>query len=60
MRRLVRECGFDLDLVPVVGSGVDRTQIRDRLRETPSERVARAGAEWEAVKPLRGAARPRA
>ena len=38
LERLLRAAGTSLATEPRLGAGVDRTQIRDRLRMTPSER----------------------
>jgi len=40
--RLLEGCGYGLEMEPRLGIGVDRTQIRDLLKLTPSERLARA------------------
>lgn len=40
--RLLEGCGYGLDSLPRLGIGVDRTQIRELLKLTPSERLARA------------------
>ena len=40
--RLLEGCGYGLEVEPRLGLGVDRTQIRDLLKLTPSERLARA------------------
>ena len=36
----MRACGFDLEVEPVLGFGVDRSQIRELLALTPDQRVA--------------------
>ena len=41
LNRLLRACGFDLEVEPLLGRGVDRSQIRQLLELTPAERVAR-------------------
>lgn len=38
--RLLAACGFGLEVLPRLGIGVDRTQIRALLRLSPSERLA--------------------
>ena len=43
--RLLRACGFDLEVARLAGIGVDRTAIRDLLKLTPTERVRLATAE---------------
>lgn len=40
--RLLEGCGYGLEVETRLGIGVDRTQIRDLLKLTPSERLARA------------------
>lgn len=40
--RLLAACEFGLEVMPRLGIGVDRTQIRDLLELSPSERLARA------------------
>lgn len=56
MSRLLRACGFDLEAEPLLGLGVDRTQIRERLRMTPRERIENTAAAAEAVSRIRGRA----
>ena len=56
LSRLLRACNFDLEVEPRLGLGVDRSQLRDNLRLTPAERIARAGKE-AGVLELIGAAR---
>jgi predicted transcriptional regulator len=57
LSRLLRACGFELEAEPLLGLGVDRTQIRERLSLTPRERVQNAAAASEAVARIRGRAR---
>lgn len=38
--RLLEGCGYGLESMPRLGIGVDRTQIRELLKLTPSERLA--------------------
>jgi len=40
--RLLEACDYGLESMPRLGIGVDRTQIRELLKLTPSERLARA------------------
>lgn len=40
--RLLEGCGFGLEVLPRLGIGVDRTQIRALLDLTPSERLSLA------------------
>lgn len=56
LQRLLRECGVELQLRPRPGAGVDRTQLRERLRLSPLERIEQAAAAARAIAPLRGAA----
>jgi len=42
LNRLLRACGFDLEVAPLLGQGVDRSQIRQLVKLTPAERIARA------------------
>ncbi|MEK6619648.1 MAG: helix-turn-helix domain-containing protein [Chloroflexota bacterium] len=56
--RLLRACGYELDIRHVLGEGVDRTLIHEMLRLTPGERVRRAGEEARAIAPF-GRARRR-
>jgi predicted transcriptional regulator len=39
LSRLLRACGFDLEVEPRLGLGVDRSQIRELLEAGPVERV---------------------
>ncbi len=55
--RLLKACGRELHAVPRPGEGVDRTQIRERLRLTPTERVDHAVAAARNIERFRGAAR---
>jgi transcriptional regulator with XRE-family HTH domain len=57
LRRLLLACGEDLDLVPVAGDGVDRTQFIATLKATPTERLRRAVAGAQAIERLRRSAR---
>jgi predicted transcriptional regulator len=38
--RLLEACEMGLEVMPRLGIGVDRTQIQERLRLTPSQRLA--------------------
>jgi transcriptional regulator with XRE-family HTH domain len=40
--RLLEACGYGLESLPRLGIGVDRTQIREMLELTPSQRLRRA------------------
>ncbi|MDQ3990706.1 MAG: helix-turn-helix domain-containing protein [Actinomycetota bacterium] len=46
--RLLRACGEDLDVVPRLGVGEDRTLSRELLEMTPDQRLERiaAGGRW--------------
>lgn len=59
LRRLLRECGGELQLVAALGMGVDRSQIRERLARTPAERLRDVVLAAAAVGRIRGAARKR-
>lgn len=43
--RLLEGCGYGLESLPRLGVGVDRTQIRELLKLSPSERLALAMAD---------------
>lgn len=52
--RLLRATGQDLSLIPRLGTGVDRSVIRELLRLTPGQRARLAAEEAlriDAVKP---------
>lgn len=51
--RLLEATGHELAVEPRLGQGVDRTLIRDRLRLTPAERIARAVEEARAMPEIR-------
>lgn len=55
--RLLRACDQDIDLVPLAGVGVDRTQFVETLKLTPTERVMRAMSAYRGVERLRRARR---
>ena len=60
VRRLLRACGYDLELGPALGYGVDRSEIRQGLRMAPAERVAAAArlqAQLSGWRPVAGAKR---
>jgi len=42
LARLLRASGVELDLVPLAGAGVDRSQFVQTLKLTPTQRVRRA------------------
>jgi predicted transcriptional regulator len=39
LSRLLRACGFDLEVEPRLGLGVDRSQVGDYLQASPVDRV---------------------
>lgn len=43
--RLLSVCGFELELIPRAGVGIDRTVMRELLQLTPAERARIAIAE---------------
>jgi len=43
--RLLEACEFGLEVMPRLGIGIDRTQIRELLAMSPSERLALAVAD---------------
>lgn len=60
LERLLRACGYDLELAPRRGMGIDRSLIADMLRLTPGQRLRLAGEEARALAPFdRAAARMR-
>jgi len=40
--RLLEGCGYGLEHLPRLGIGIDRSQIRERLAMSPTERLVRA------------------
>lgn len=58
MSRLLRACGFDLEVEPALGDGVDRSLIREFLSLTPTDRIARLATEARFVHAL-AEAKPR-
>jgi transcriptional regulator with XRE-family HTH domain len=59
LRALLERCGADLEVAPLLGVGVDRAQIRERLARTPAGRLADLTAAAEALRGLTGRARRR-
>ena len=57
LRALLRACGEDLESVPRLGIGIDRSQIQERLALTPRERLVEVGRAWCATERIRGRAR---
>jgi transcriptional regulator with XRE-family HTH domain len=45
LERLLRAAGQSLSSEPALGIGVDRTQMRERLRLTPGQRLTLAAAD---------------
>ncbi len=45
LSRLLRACGYALEVEPALGEGVDRSLIREMLALSPGERVGRLAAE---------------
>lgn len=39
LTNLLHECGFDLEAVPRLGRGLDRSLIRESIKASPRERV---------------------
>jgi hypothetical protein len=39
---LLRACGYDLEVEPRLGVGVDRSQLRELLKLTPEQRIRNA------------------
>ena len=57
LSRLLRACGSDLDLIPLAGTGVDRSQFDETLRLSPAARLRRAAQGARALRSLRAAKR---
>lgn len=57
--KLLQVCGYDLELAPRIGEGIDRSLIRTMLRMTPRERVEHIAAGAEDVAKIRAARRRR-
>ncbi|HET6342237.1 MAG TPA: helix-turn-helix transcriptional regulator [Gemmatimonadota bacterium] len=57
LAELVRSCGKRIDLVPVLGEGVDRTLVRAMRRLPPEQRLRRATMEARNVAALQRATR---
>ncbi|MGH9382519.1 MAG: helix-turn-helix domain-containing protein [Thermoanaerobaculia bacterium] len=47
--RLLDACGYELELTPYVGAGIDRTAMRELLAIEPAERLRLAAAEARAL-----------
>ena len=57
LERLLRASGASLATEPVLGVGVDRTQMRERLLLTPGQRLRLAAADAAGLSRLRQATR---
>lgn len=53
LERLLDACGFDLDVVPKRGEGIDRSGIRELIRLPPATRAQIAGEEARNLEGLR-------
>ncbi|MGH9163072.1 MAG: helix-turn-helix domain-containing protein [Vicinamibacteraceae bacterium] len=49
LTRLLDACGYELELMPRAGAGIDRTAMRALLALTPQERLRLAAAEANAL-----------
>lgn len=56
IERVLRACELELAVVPRLGLGIDRTQIRERLRLTPRERIEQGASAATAVEAFAGRA----
>lgn len=50
--QLIATCGFELELVPRIGIGIDRTGMRELLRLAPAERAKTAVQEARKLEEL--------
>jgi transcriptional regulator with XRE-family HTH domain len=57
LSRLIRACGYDLEVEPLLGVGVDRSQIQERLALSPWQRVEHTTEEIEDLDQFLSAAR---
>ncbi len=55
--RLLRTCGYSLEIEPALGLGVERSTIRERLKMSPAERLSRLTQEAQVLEILRSARR---
>jgi predicted transcriptional regulator len=55
LSRLLRACGFDLEVEPRLGLGVDRSQIRELLEADPTERLVNATTAARGLRRIREA-----
>jgi transcriptional regulator with XRE-family HTH domain len=58
LERLLEACGWALESMPRLGVGVDRSGIREALRQSPAERLGRAEDEARSLDRLLSAGRP--
>lgn len=58
MERLLKACGFDLELAPRLGVGIDRSVMQELLKLTPRERLDQAVQEAEVLEVFRPKTRP--
>jgi transcriptional regulator with XRE-family HTH domain len=54
---LLRACGFDLEVAPLLGQGVDRSQVREHLEATPLERLSQLSQDARVLAQLDAALR---
>jgi predicted transcriptional regulator len=59
LERLLRACGYELDVQPRLGMGIDRSLIRQMLERTPRERIEHAAGAAEEISRMRGRIRRR-
>jgi len=59
LSRLLRACGFDLEVLERIGQGIDRTLMRPTPPEGAADRLRRVSAEARNLARLRTAARVR-
>lgn len=57
LRRLLEACGYELEVRPRLGRGVDRSLIRECLARTPLERLEDMAFASEAIESMRRDAR---
>lgn len=56
--RLLAACGFEVDLVPKIGIGIDRTGMRALMDLNPAERARRAAEEAHGLEKLLRSLKP--
>ena len=57
LSRLIRACGYDLEVEPLLGVGVDLSQIKERLALSPWQRLEHTTEEIEDLDQFLSAAR---